>query len=437
MKLSEAVTRAQRLEASALPALNRIASKSAHILARWPDAVGNPPERDRERLVREMRERVEQSRWDGLKMSFVTAAGRALFDELRRERDDLAALRAFYCREIEASTRSSFLSALFTIYLESFVPGAGHTRSLARALATVRSRIGGRWRAMLERVPQCLDPDRAPEAVATLMLDMEDPWSELKKVGIRSPHAPGLMDYAHLAYVRKLAPTLRNRAGLDRLFSWLKPERQSAKATGASEAISAVLSHWRSSDPPQEDIRTITETLIGFYGDPRVSSGGAWAGVPQDLAAVIMRWLTGENIRFFLDVVSAVEDSHMWEPRRKFWLKLYEQGRIDSAWVAFSRSGADYARRLLANRGSRGILAYGIQTAGGSRSNTSLLVLKIGNRIVVEGSHDYRVHIFRETNPSAPRLYQEKYDCEAIRLTVGADARRHIGDWQSWVLERI
>lgn len=61
--------------------------------------------------------------------------------------------------------------------------------------------------------------------------------------------------------------------------------------------------------------------------------------VPSEHLAILMRWLTGENIRFFLDVVSAVETSHMWEPRRKFWLSLYNQERIDAAWVAFSAGG--------------------------------------------------------------------------------------------------
>ena len=60
-----------------------------------------------------------------------------------------------------------------------------------------------------------------------------------------------------------------------------------------------------------------------------------------------MRWLTGQNIRFFLDVVSHVETSHMWAPRRKFWLGLYEQRRIDAAWVAFSRKAAEFAAARL------------------------------------------------------------------------------------------
>ncbi|MBV8112641.1 MAG: hypothetical protein JO012_23075, partial [Hyphomicrobiales bacterium] len=83
------------------------------------------------------------------------------------------------------------------------------------------------------------------------------------------------------------------------------------------------------------------------------------------------------------------------------------------------------------------------QVSGGSRSNTSLLILRIGGKIVVEGSHGYKVHVFDERNPAAPKLFQSHYDCERIRRSIsdsatGAEAKRsHNGDWQGWVLERI
>ncbi len=281
-------------------------------------------------------------------------------------------------------------------------------------------------------------PDLAPEAIARRMVGMRSPWFELKALGLRAPHAPGLMDFVHDAYVARLKPHLTVRAEIEQLLSWLKPDDQAvARSSGAPAAIEALLGHWRTGNPPEADIDLITRSLVAFYDDPRVQQGGAWAGVPPDCLAVILRWLTGKDIRFFMDVVSAVEDSHMWEPRRRFWLKLHAQRRIDAAWVAFSPSGAEYARRLLKTGEARGVVSYGQQTAGYSRANTSLLILKCGNKIVVEGSHSYKVHIFREGHPGAPALYRRAYDCEQIRLVPGAESRSHLGDWQGWVEERI
>jgi hypothetical protein len=421
-----------------LPAINTLASRAERILNRWPDVVANPPEKDREALVQVMKAWLEANDWTNARLSFVTSAARALFEDMERcERAELALLRRFYFDEIRASTSQGFLGALFSIYMSSFVEGAKHTRELADALATARARLGARWQQLIETVPEILDPQIAASALASRMSGMAAPWTGLKEMGIRNPHAPGIMNAAHLAYINQIEPRLGSRLEVERLLDWLKPEGVEAKRTGAGEALSAILGHWTRSDPPQDYLGYLTESLVGMYGDPRVQKGGVWSAVPEVRMAVILRWLTGENIRFFLDVVSAVEDSHMWEPRRKFWLGLHTKGRIDAAWVALSDKGVLEARRRSAAPGQRGTLSYATQVAGGSRANTSLLILKIGRKIVVEGSHNYRVHIFDMSNARAPKLYDQRYDCDAIRDIPGALAKSHQGYWEGWVLEQI
>ena len=437
MSLAAKLSKLVSFETPAIPSLMTLASRKERILDRWPEIVTSPPEKDRERLVQEVRRRLAADRWNGTPMSLVTTAGLALFDVERRARPDLAVLREFYCQETRASTRRSFLDAMLSVYIGSYQPGAPHTKDLASALSASSDRIGPRGQILLRSLPEVLDPLRAPAAVATLMTRMDDCWNGLKAIGMRTPHASGLMDHAHLAFVEKVRPALGKRAELERLFRWLKPRGQSAKMYGAGAAITAVLEPWLKVDPPQDELRFITETLISLYGDPRVDDGGPWTSVPSDHLTLFMRWLTGENIRFFLDVVSAVETTHMWAPRRKFWLSLHDQRRIDAAWVAFSPSGASHARRQLASRGDKNLMRFGHQTAGGNRIDTSLLILKIGNKIVVEGSHSYKVYIFKATHPQSPQLYNSRYDCEVIRGIPGAEAKAHNGHWQSWVLERI
>jgi hypothetical protein len=425
--------------APALPALNTLSGRVERILNRWPDVVANPPERDREALVQKMRLHLEADNWTDVKLSFVTSAARALFeDEERRQRPELAHLRQFYFEEVRASTSQGFLGAMFSIYMSSFVADSNHTWEIANSLKSAQARLGMRWRQLLDQIPEFLNPRRAPAALATRMSSMVDPWNGLKQIGIRNPHAPGFMNAAHLRYMEQIEPRLGARLDVERLLDWLKPEGMEAKMTGAGEALSAVLGHWTRSDPPSDYVRYLTENFVGMYGDPRVSGkGGVWASVPKERMDVILRWLTGENIRFFLDVVSAVEDSHMWEPRRKFWLGLHTKGRIDAAWVALSDKGVSEARRRSAVAGQRGTISYGRQIAGGGRANTSLLILKIGRKIVVEGSHNYKVHVFDSSNQSAPTLYNPSYDCERIRLLPGSRAQAHLGNWQSWVMEQI
>ncbi|MBR1216413.1 hypothetical protein JQ557_00300 [Bradyrhizobium sp. U87765 SZCCT0131] len=404
------------------------------VLSRWPDVVADPPENDRERLVMEMLRRVERWDWRGVRMSFVASAARALFDPERRSRTALKSLRRFYYEEIEATDSKSFLAAMMSVYLGSYEPEAPHTVALARALTSARSRLDARSQSLVHGIPQVLDPFRGAEAIAALMLQMPDAWHGLRSLNIRSPHAPGIMDFAHLAFVRRLAGKLDRPAEIDRLLRWLKPEGQSPRATGAAAAIEALLTPWRDRDPPEALQHDLTTKLVGYYDDPRVKRhASGWAGVSEELLSILLRWLTGANIKFFLEIVSAVEDSHMWAPREKFWLGLYNQKRIDAAWVAFSDDGARLANERSANKP----IPFGRQIVGGRRSNTSLLILKVGRKILVEGSHSYRIHVFDERNPHAPKLYQPSYDCDAILRIDGAQARVHLGDWQGWVLERI
>lgn len=424
-------------EASALPSLAMVSAAAERILHRWPDIIVEPPERDRERIVQEIKRRIRSNEWQGTKLSLVTTAARAVFDEEHFERDELEEVRRFYYDEIYASNRRGFLSAMFSVYISSYKPGASHTKQLAQALRKSQHHLSAKWTNLLERIPLFLDASKAHKAVCELMASMEEPWTGLKELGIRSPHAPGLMDYAHTNFVKVMGPALTERKEMERLIAWLKPDNLAAKTVGAGMAISALLEPWTNTKPSQEEVNFLTESIIGLYGDPRVQQGGVWSGVSEPAMSVILRWLTGENIRFFLDVVSKVEDSHMWEPRRRFWLRLYEAGMIDAAWVAFSQRAVEEARSI--NRNASGInrLNYGSQTARESRINTSLLILKIGRKIVVEGSHSYKVHIFDESDPAAPALYKPAYDCERIRLEGVLNARAHRSGWENWVLERI
>ncbi|MDA9505849.1 hypothetical protein XI09_14640 [Bradyrhizobium sp. CCBAU 11386] len=419
---------------ASLPAPTRLAAAARRILSHWPDVVADPPERDRDRLVTEMSRRLQAGDWKGVRMSFVTSAARALFDAERRSRPALEPLRRFYYSELEASDSRSFLAAMMSVYLGSYEPGATHTVALARSLAKVRQRLDARSRLLVDEVPEVLDPKKGAEALGSLMVQMDDPWQGLRDLHLLSPHAPGIMDFAHRAFVDRVAPKLNQPTEIERLLRWLKPDGREPRASGAGEAIEALLMPWRDRDPSSQMQHDLITRIVGYYGDPRVRGrAGVWSSVSEELLAILLRWLTGANIRFFLEIVSAVEDSHMWAPREKFWLSLYNQRRIDAAWVAFSDAGAALARRRAGTRA----IPFGRQIAGGSRSGTCLLILKIGAKIVVEGSSNYKIHIFDERNSRAPKLYQNSYDCDAIRRISGAQAKMHLGYWEGWVLERI
>lgn len=286
---------------------------------------------------------------------------------------------------------------------------------------------------LLAAVPSLLDPSRAHRDLAGRMAVMKHPFHELKAMGIVAPHGPGFMDAAHLAFVAALAPGLDQPETLERLKGWVVPEGAAPRQEGAREAIEAMLRPWVHRSPPDELRRDLAEWIVAHYHDPRVQPGGVWSGFDPDLKAVIFRWLTEADMQFFCDVVTATQDSHMWAPRRDFWLRLFRQKRIEAAWVAFCPPAAEYARRHLMRTGqATASHRFGRQT--GPRPDTSLLVMKIGRKIVVDGCHSYRTHIFDAADPKAPRLFQRDYDCDEImRKSRNAKSHASIPSWMAWV----
>jgi len=425
------------MRAGAPPDLASIRRGAASIAARWPDH-GAPPSTDPASLLRKMSHRVARGDWAGCRLGAVCDAARLAFAPDWRDDPEHAALRAFLVQEAAVSTRVPLVSSLFLAYLESFEPSGRHTRDLAAALSAAQAPLPSRVRGLVSHIPELLDPARAVDAVARCMLDMEEPYEGLRELGFASPHAPGLMDHAHLRYIDCLGPRLSDQETAGRLLSWLGPQKASVRRSGAAEAITALLQPWVDREPSEARQSYLTRKLVDMYGDPRRSTGDPWHRVGPAERALFLRWLTGENLRLLFDAITDTNDSHMWEARRQFYLGLHEEKRIDAAWVAFAPAGARRARRILEESGHGQSMTFGEQVAGGTRANTSLLIARIGNKIVVDGSHNYKVHVFPADHPAAPHLFEKTYDCEAIRLSAPrASAKSHNGDWQSWVRMRI
>jgi len=420
----------------------RLEAAAGRIAARWPDAVPTVEDRDRERITLEMLRRVEADDWTGMRLSRVSAGARAAFDGERRHRSDLAALHAFYFAEAAASTRRGLLGAMAQVYLESFEPGSAHSGRLARALRDRDAFLPARWQALFRTLPELLDPDAGPARLAARMAGEENAFAWLRGSGLRSPHAPGFMDFAHAALVASLAPRLQaaDAEALARLFAWIAPDGRDPRQKGAELAISALLGPWRSADPAKSYRERLENHLAAAWGDPRVARSGVWDAVPEADRAVYLRWLVGATLEVFLQVVTESEDSHMWAPRRKFWGDLHKSKLIDDATVALSGYGVRVAQQKARETGNDAFNRFARQTAGGSRSDTCLLILRIAGKTFVEGSHNYKVHVFRGNDRNAPVLHRSRYDCEQIRLSLPDDyghKRAHLGDWQRWVREQI
>jgi hypothetical protein len=429
--------RMQPLRTRAMPPLEQLRRSVAGILTRWPDAVRVPDDRDREKLAINMLHCVKNWTWDDITTQRVISAAVAVFDEERRTRPDLAPVREFYLNEIASRNPGAFLDGMVGIYLDSFSPDSDHTSYLGKALAERASDLGGRNAKLLDALPELFRPDAAPLKLAAIMCDTDDAYIQLKSIGLNSPHMSGLARAAQTIFFDRLSPDLAGDQARQKLFNWMTPENGPVLQSGAGPAVEALLSAWRDRTPPDALRNELSEAIIAAWNDPRLHAGGIWSGFNPALKDVLLRWLTHQDMKFFCDMVTATQNSHMWPPRRDFWLKLYKDKMIDEAWVAFGSQARRYAKQHLVRSGKTDMnRRFGQQVDRGG--STSLLIMRIGNKIVVDGCHSYRTHIFRRDDPKAPQLYQREYQCDRIMHTANnSKSHSSIPAWSQWVMQNV
>ncbi len=439
MDLDLALNSVRRLSPLVLPELTRLIAAKNRVLDCWPDIVPDPPERDHEAIILQMLTLLDSNRWDDVKMSFVLRALKVAFGPNFRNREDVAPIIDFAFAELDATTQSTFLNAMVAIYLSSYEPNADHSLDLGAKITAKRDLLSGKWRAVEDTYLTLFDASRAHDDIAASMVDMNEPWQGLKANGFPNPHATGLLDHAHAAYVDRIRPNLNMESWLDVLFNWLNPEPGKRKTSGSIEVIEAVLWHWVRKTASDQTRQAVTEHLINQYNDPRTNRS-LWVGVSEDYMNVIFSWLTREDLRFFTSVVDATQRDPQWQPRKKFWLKLFDEGLIEQAWVAFCPSAERYARTHLIRSGySDNVRRFAKQSKGGTRSDTSILIMKIGSKIVIDGCHNYRTHIFNIDDPVAPKLFRREYNCDEDVTVLAPWSKQHnsIPAWSQWVRESI
>jgi hypothetical protein len=349
-------------------------------------------------------------------------------------------LRDFLGREMEATTNPLLLDAMCRGYLVGWASGNNETRTLASRLVTKAQLLPARWKNLFSKCPDFLDAENGCTVVGALMVDAHSPYSWLKEIGLPSPHDDGFMRQAHLEFLRQ-SPEAKSAPEVDKLLAWASPLGKTEMLdTRAEEVVREILSPWVSRDCPQELREHCVDRLLKRFGDPRKEHQAFWAQIGESQRSVMLKWLAGKSMEAIFEIVTLAEQGsehgHQWAKRRRFWMGIYNKGRIDEAWVALGNKAIPYAKDLYQRTGDPSFMSYGRQ----SRRDTCLLFMKIGNKTIVEGSHNFRVHVFPTPSRKTPSLYANNYDLQEIMLPKQhSDARVHdSGDnWMGWVQRRI
>lgn len=405
----------------------------------YPDIEPDLNEEDREQLVRELDRRQRTGDWRGYTWADLQRAARALLQPERNalrsrlagrrfgfgrsegslhERREYRHLVPFLLAQVDKEAKPRFLRTMYRLYLSTFDRRSLLTRQLADRLdGCVQHTALPIQRAVELGI---LDPRTAAGNIVARMASEASPFDFIKDIGIEAPHGEGLMTEVHQQFVRHhtAARLRRDQAASRRLLNWVAPPKGQSMEAGAELAIDALLAPWQRSDPDKELRKRLEADLVRAFGDPRLNRAGVWTRCSTPTRAVVMRWLAGETIDVFFEIISKAVTSHMWADRRGLWMDLYQAGRITEAWFALSRRGEEMARSLRRTRGVALGYARNDSWSSGDKDKC-LLLMRINGRVVVEGSHSFKTHIYPRGDDDlfvgGEGRYPTTYNCDEIR----------------------
>jgi len=416
---------------------DHVCHASETIRRRWRDTETEETTENPEALALEMDHRRRTDDWQGFywadaTRTALTFLGSGLWREKR-----FAPLLDFLLDQVGPGGNRVYTRAMFRKYLETFDQRSILTRQFAERLAHAFEDDTLRMADMpigpLVHHLHVFDVDYAPQAIATHMETHAPPFRALRDAGVEAPHGDGLMQRAHRLFVQALAPRIKNGdfAAAETLLEWLSPpEAETSLQGGAGDALNALLLPWHARDPDEQLKSTIKSRLVDAYGDPRTETTGAWAACSGDARRVILKWLVGATIRVFFDIVTRADRTHMWTNRKRLWIDLDEEDRITEAWFALSRAGANIARDLARKRDDPSLEKFSQNDSRNtSDRNKCLLIMKIDGRWVVEGSHNFKTHVFSRRDQLSVTPYEPSYTCEQFREIRGKNEPKRFGHW--------
>lgn len=353
---------------------------------------------------------------------------------------------------VDQSARRRHYRALASSFITSFGADRIGMKEVSALLARKAPEVGAPWASLAEKA-KFFDLALGPlKIVDEAILSKTPPTIVLEKLGL------GTLD-AQSGYAKACSERLLRRLATDtklRPSERLDLVRSTAISTQGKLVFSnhgplvanALVLPFGETIPQGDVLDSHLNLLIGLFGDPRLRPG-AWTSM-QGAESVVRRWLVRSTLLQFLEIIDQVarrggqtDMLRMFPHRKAFWEAVYNMDLIQDAWVVFDQTGAGMARQFFGKE---------LQFArfdGGVQSGQTVLMLRIGDSLVVEWSHNGKCIIWnRHDARDAPRLHRSKYMAHELRHHTANDdvgssdfAVSHLGsdahNWQRKVAEKL
>lgn len=176
----------------------------------------------------------------------------------------------------------------------------------------------------------------------------------------------------------------------------------------------SLLSPWFNKQPPPEIQNFLLSALLRTLGDPRHNHPG-WLGVRQEAIDLASRWLTGRTLDAFFEILRHTDDD-IGPYRRRFWEAYFHAGHILEAWIALGEDAVTQLQKI----DPTGELHYA-KILGKVSPNQCVLMLRMGNVLFCDWSHQGRLRAIPFSSKQAPKLYRSEYELFQLRFPTPLD----------------
>lgn len=427
----EGLGKARILKPRVLPAVPYVAAAATKLEQRFGTPRPLGPE-DREALVKKLHAVASSGDWSAVLPRDLRQAADCLFEggqPLAQNRQFLSG----YLGALSSLGSRSAVNRLIYAYLANFSLGSTVTKEIGVFLSQAVGRWSWNW-ALRHREHQVFDAAQAPTRLAEVVLGSDDPCAALAEVGLKGQLGnQGLASAIFRDTLTSLRRRLERKAALadvNRIIAWARgPDGGLVFDSERSAIADAFLLPWERRDPPADIRRVVERFLLETFKDPRIHPA-QWAPVEDATRAVMTRWLAQATLEQFLRVVDRVAPNQQWEFRRAFWGAFIELGYVRDAWVCFASAGTDVARQIARESNDQGMLRFAM-LAGQCQPNHAVLLLRIGDLVVADWSHNGKVRIWIAGHKNVPGFYQRNYYAQDLRAPCNFEKRHYPqGPWQ-------
>jgi hypothetical protein len=339
---------------------------------------------------------------------------------------------------IADKARRSLIKTLATSYLRHFHPHLPLGRLVGETLTRLAPKAGG-WVEALSRDYDAFNHAQGIENLAADCFARDEPPDELfERQGLQGGVlSRGLSEQTAqrcLTWMRGRLSASPNKKWVETIAHWTYRDGAERFVEARYAMVRGLVGPFRDRAPRDDLKHLILDLVLARLKDPRLSAHN-WEQVSEE-RDIVKGWLTEQSLRQFLDVVDRTARPEHWRYRRAFWEAFHRQGLITEAWVAFASAGQSEARRAYGRSTSFAELR---QSGKAVERGHAVLIMRIGQFMVCDWSHNGRCIIWPLSDGGAPSLYRLRYYSGdlAPRLEPdgGLDVRHHGSNNYTWQRE--